>query len=453
MKEKTLLIKNGRVVDPAQNIDKVCNVLVRGGKVAEVTEALPEAEVVIDATGKIVCPGFIDIHTHEDFLDEKTGKLETNMSESGLHMGVTLRVCGNCGINVMDPVEYLDRIDNEGAAANVAMMAGHRYLREMNGGNDKYKPVDGETVEKMKKKAEEYLDKGCLGVSFGVKYIPGTTWAEITELSGLCRKDGKIVTSHVRNDVDGVFEAAEELARIGKECGVKVQFSHVGSMGGYGQMEKLLGDIEAFRKDGVDMMCDCYPYNAFSTSIGETTYDDGFLESYQADYDSILIVGGKYAGMRCNEAMFRELRATAPETATVGYFMKAEDVERALMSPLVMIGSDGIRQDGQGHPRASGSFAKFIREYVASGKISLSEGVAKVTSMAAERLGLDNKGNLKAGSDADIVIFSLDEVCDNATFENGRLDSQGFSYVLIGGEVALKDDKIIDGRLGRSVRR
>lgn len=133
--------------------------------------------------------------------------------------------------------------------------------------------------------------------------------------------------------------------------------------------------------------------------------------------------------------------------------MKEEDVETALLSPLVMIGSDGIRTEGMGHPRASGSFPKFIREYIRTGKISLSDGVRKMTTMAADRLNLPHKGNFLPGSDADIVIFDLDRVTDRATYENGQLPSEGFDWVLIGGEVALKDDQIVNDRLGRSVRR
>lgn len=156
-------------------------------------------------------------------------------------------------------------------------------------------PVSREDLDKMMASCRDYLDKGCLGISFGVKYVPGTTWEEIISLCRLCEKEDKLVASHVRADVAGVFDAADELARMGREGKVKVQFSHIGSMGGYGQMEQLLQNIEEYRRQGVDMLCDCYPYNAFSTGIGETTYDEGFLESYQSDYDSILIVNGKYA--------------------------------------------------------------------------------------------------------------------------------------------------------------
>lgn len=323
----------------------------------------------------------------------------------------------------------------------------------MNEKTDKYKPVSPEIIEEMVATSEECLKNGCIGVSFGVKYIPGSTWDEIMAIVNAGGRAGKIVASHVRQDVAGVFDAARELAQMGKEGNVKVQFSHIGSMGGYGQMKELLQQVEGYRKQGIDMMCDCYPYNAFSTGVGETTYDDGFLESYNADYDSILIVSGKYKGMRATKEIFDELRREAPETATVGYFMKAEDVEMALMSPLVMIGSDGVRVDGLGHPRASGTFPKFIKDYIKTGKLSMMDGIAKITTMAAERLELHKKGNLMAGSDADVVIFDLEKIKDCATYEDGQIPPEGIDYVILGGEIALKDGQPADQFYGKSIRK
>lgn len=452
---KSVWIKNGRIVDPAQKLDKVADLYIEDGKVKEIREIGGEdftADLIIDADGKIVTPGFIDIHMHEDEYDEKTDTIEESMSTSALLMGVTLDIGGNCGDNVCAPDKFLDITDRDGAPVNIGMLVGHTYLRNRDKRHDKYKSVGAEDIKKMTEQCEKFLNAGCLGVSFGVKYIPGTTWEEILPLVKLCGEKGKLVASHVRADVDGVFDASEELARMGKEGGAKVQFSHIGSMGGYGQMKELLAMIEGWRKEGIDMLADCYPYNAFSTGIGETTYDEGFLESYQADYDSILLVNGKYAGQRCTREIFDELRANAPDTGTVGYFMKEEDVDMALLSPLVMIGSDGVECDGLGHPRASGTFPRFIRNYIHTGKISMTEGIAKMTSMPAERLGLERKGNLRVGSDGDVVIFDPENICDLATYEDGQIPPAGIDWVLIAGEVAVKDGKVVNGKLGRAVR-
>lgn len=458
---RTVLIYGGTIIDPAQNIECRGDIVCADGKIAEIhlnpsneeTEHLKEtAEVHIDATDKFVTPGFIDIHMHEDHYDPESDTLEQNISKCMVLMGVTTALGGNCGSNCIAPDIYLDAVDRHGAATNIALMVGHTFLRNECGGSDKYAPVNDEVIKRMASMGEKYLDAGCLGVSFGVKYIPGTRWEEIISLSKLCRKDDKFVSSHVRNDVDGVFDACKELADIGREAGVKVQFSHIGSMGGYGQMKQLLEQIETYRENGIDMMCDCYPYDAFSTDIGATTYDAENFAAYQSDYSHILLCDGPYAGQRCTKEIFDEMRATRPDTMTVGYFMRQDEVDMALKAPYVMLGSDGILVDGQGHPRAAGAFPRFIRQYAAEGKMSLSEVIAKATTMAAQRLKLNHKGNLKQGSDADIVVFDLRRIEDCATYTQPTLPPNGIDWVLIGGEIAVKNGELVRDNLGRSVR-
>lgn len=454
MVKKTVCIKNGRIIDPKQNIDIESNLYLEDGKIKSITDQLMESDIEIDASGKIVCPGFVDVHMHEDLYLEEEDRLETHMAESALLMGVTTQIGGNCGENVYPPDRYLDLLERDGAAVNVGLLVGHTFLRDEEEPHDKYKPVSREALEKMTASCKNYLDAGCLGVSYGVKYIPGTTWEEIISLAKLCKKNDKLVASHVRMDVEEVFASAEELAQICREAGVKVQFSHVGSMGGYGQMEQLLAQLEGYRKEGLDLLCDCYPYSAFSTVIGATTYDEGFLDLYQQeDYSGILIVNGEYAGQRCTKEIYDVLRMTAPDTATVAYFMKDDDIDRALLSPMVMVGSDGLRKEGRGHPRASGTFPRFIKNYIKTGKISLIDGLAKMTSMPAERLQLPNKGNLCPGSDADVVIFDLDEITDCATFEDGQLPPKGIDYVFIGGGIAADHGCIVNRKLGNCIRR
>lgn len=376
---KTVLIFGGTVIDPAQNIECHGDIVCVDGKIAEIylnpkqneTDIRKEtADELIDATGKIVAPGFIDIHMHEDPYDPETDTLEQNISKCMVLMGVTTALGGNCGSNCAAPNIYLDAVDRQGAATNIALMVGHTFLRHECGGQDKYAPVNDDIIAEMVCRGEKYLDDGCFGVSFGVKYIPGTRWEEIIALSKLCQKSNKLVSSHVRNDVDGVFDACRELAEIGREAGVKVQFSHVGSMGGYGQMKRLLEQIESYRADGID----------------------------------------------------------------------------------IMLGSDGILVGSQGHPRAAGAFPRFLRQYAAGKKMSLSDAIAKVTTMPAKRLKLERKGNLLPGSDADIVVFDLEQIKDRSTYTQPVLPPDGIDRVLIGGETAVKDGKLIRDDLGRSVR-
>jgi len=456
------VIHGGTVADPSQGLFENTDLVCREGKVAEILVHPSEEKVAylrrnadyfIDASGKIVSPGFIDIHMHEDPYDAENDIINPNITVSMALMGVTTAIGGNCGSNEGEPDRYLDVIDRDGAPVNLALMAGHTFMREKCGGLDKYAPVSDGVVAEMENLAKRYLDAGCVGISFGVKYIPGTRWEEIAALSTLCGKEDKLVASHVRMDVDGVFDACSELAEIGRKAGVKVQFSHVGSMGGYGQMERLLNQIGQYRAEGIDMMCDCYPYDAFSTQIGATTYDSENFEAYRSDYSHILLCDGPYAGQRCNERIFEEMRRDRPETMTVGYFMRQSDVDMALMSTMVMLGSDGIRIGDQGHPRAAGAFPRFLRQFAATGRMPILEAIAKVTTMAADRIGLKDKGNLRVGSDADITIFDLNRIEDRATYEKPIVPPVGIEYVLIGGEPAVKDGMLARKNLGRAVRK
>lgn len=456
-----LLIFGGTVVDPSQGIECRADVICTDGKISDVIvnpspaktqEHKTTADHTIDATGKIVSPGFIDIHMHEDPYDPEKDTLTGKISKCMVRMGVTTALGGNCGSNNAPPDVYLDAVDRHGAATNIALMVGHTFLRHECGAEDKYSPISDDVLQRMVQEGERYLAAGCFGVSFGVKYVPGTQWKEIIALSRLCRNGDKLVSSHVRADVDGVFDACGELADIGKEAGVKVQFSHVGSMGGYGQMERLLAQIEGYRAEGIDIMCDCYPYDAFSTEIGATTYDADNFAAYHSDYSNILLCDGPYAGQRCTKEIFEEMRAKRPETMTVGYFMLQDEIDMALMAPYVMLGSDGILVDDQGHPRAAGAFPRFLRMYAAGKKMSLSDAIAKVTTNAAKRLKLANKGSLKSGCDADIVIFDLEQINDCATYSQPVLPPDGIEWVLIGGKVAVEHGNLIRDDLGRAIR-
>ena len=168
---------------------------------------------------------------HEDDYDPKTDTVSRSMAESALHMGVTLDIGGNCGDNAFDPKHYLDVTDRDGAPVNLGLLAGHTYLREQIPNHNKYKAVDALALKTMTKACASLLDCGCLGISFGVKYVPGTTPEELSALASLCQKGDKLVASHVRQDLDEVFAAADELATVSQACGVRVQFSHIGSMG------------------------------------------------------------------------------------------------------------------------------------------------------------------------------------------------------------------------------
>ena len=450
----SILLKNGRVIDPANRVDARLNVLIREGKIAQITSEEPEADEVLDVSGKIITPGFVDIHLHEDPVEN--GRIadqeETAIFCSMLRMGVTTALGGQFGINQCHPADYLDLVDRDGAAVNVAMLAGHTWFREASGHSDKYTRVTDQELEWMTAQLEKALDRGCMGISYGIRYSPGIDKRELLATAGVCRKGDKMIAAHIRSDAAEVYEAAQEFLEVGKEAGVSVEVSHIGSMAGFGQMEEFLRMVDEYRMNGLRVSCDCYPYYAFSTTIGSTTYDEGWLDRYHCGYDVVEMSEGKYRGQRCTKEIFEEMRRDHPEYLTVCYVMKDSDVDMAFRHPNVMLGSDGIMDHGQGHPRAAGSFPRLLAQFVRTGKLSLYEAVAMMTAMPAEKLGLKNKGRLNVGADADLVVLDLDRVRDRATFMEPTLPPEGIELVFIGGELAAREGKILRGKLGRAVR-
>ena len=451
----TILVRNGLLIDPKNRIRSRKNLLLEQGKVLAVTDAEPAADQIVEAAGRVVCPGFIDIHMHEDPL-EPDGTLydddERSVLRCMLRQGVTTAVGGNCGENRDHPVKYLDLADRTGAPVNLAMLAGHGYFRVRAGALDKYASASDGQIAAMTREITDCLEQGCLGVSFGIRYIPGLDRRELLAAAAPCARDGRIAAAHIRSDAEEVFAAAREFLDVGAALSVPLQVSHIGSMAGFGQMERFLSLIDEYRAGGVDAACDCYPYAAFSTGIGETTYDDGWLERYQCGYDVVEMAEGKYKGQRLTEETFREMRREHPEYKTICYVMQQEDVDVAFRHPGVFLGSDATLSRGQGHPRAAGTFARFLGKYVRTGTVGLYDAISRMTAEPAARLGLRNKGHLAVGADADLVIFDPETIDDRATFREPLLPPVGIDCVIVNGVIAARDGAVLRADAGRSVR-
>lgn len=451
-----ILLRGGRVIDPAQNIDERLNLLIEDGTVAALTHQTPDADETIDATGKVVCPGFIDVHMHED-APEADGRITPDgygaIYRTMLRMGVTTGVAGNCGDNLLDPGDFLDLVDTQHAPINLAMLAGHTYFRNLVGATDRYAPATKEQIATMAALVDRALFRGCIGVSYGIRYVPGITMEELLDTAAPAKKYGRMITAHIRSDAAEVFDAARELLDTGEKLGVPIELSHIGSMAGFGQMEEFLALVDSYRDRGLQVECDCYPYYAFSTGIGSTTYDPGWMERYHCDYDVVELCDGEFKGMRCTKELFDRVRAEHPQCHTICYVMQGDDVDRAYRHPHVMLGSDGILHRGDGHPRAAGAFPRFLAEFVRSGKVELCDAVRRMTTMAAIQLGLTHKGNLRLGSDGDVVVFDPETVKDNATFAQNLLPPTGIEWVIVNGILAAHNGEILNETAGKSVRK
>ena len=451
------IISGGVLLDPKAGLIHDQDIIISQGTIEKI---VPHASVsadnteyeVIDASGLIVSPGFIDMHMHEDPIDPETGKIRTCIFDTMLRMGVTTVVAGNCGDNMYDPGDYLDIVDRDGTSVNVAMLAGHIFYRRRATDKDRYSAIDEKEKAVMLAGLQKALDRGCVGISFGIRYEPGMTCQELLEVSRLCQKDHRLITAHVRNDAEYIFDSVEEFVAAGRELGLPMEVSHIGSMGAFGQMKQLLKQLDDYRAAGIDVTADCYPYDAFSTEIGTTTYDEGWLERYQCEYDACEFSEGKYKGQRCTKETFEEIRRDFPMCETVCYVMKQDEVDMALLDPHVCVGSDGVLSDGQGHPRAAGAFPRFYSRYVRSGLLTPQEGIRKMSADAAARLNLTKKGSLDVGADADLVLFDPDRLEDRATFAEPILPPVGIHRVIIGGETAVLNGEIVNGNLGKAVR-
>ncbi|MDR1831907.1 MAG: amidohydrolase family protein [Fusobacteriaceae bacterium] len=447
----TTAINNGTLIDPANRIFSKLNIGFEDGVITSVSATPMAADRVLDASGKYVCPGFVDLHMHEDYVS--AGEIRLNIFHKMLKMGVTTAIGGNCGICTDDPARYLDLVDR-GNPIHFGMLLPHEYLRRAAGVTDRYGPVSAATIREMSTHGKRLMkEAGLLGVSFGIRYVPGADFAELSEIARLGR--GACLCAHVRDDAAAIFPSIEEFLSLADGTDTHFQISHIGSMAGFGQMRQVYAMVDETRAArGLSVSFDCYPYGAFCTAIGAATYDEGFLERYGAGYGDLEVAEGPHKGERCTEALFREIRAKSPGTLLIAHVMQEEEIAFALANPNTVVASDGILgETGDGHPRAAGTFPRFLSCYVRDQKtMSLYEGIRKITAMPADILGT-HKGRLSVGADADLVIFDYEKLADRAAFAESALPPEGIDCVIVGGEIAYRDGVIRNDRAGRSVRK
>lgn len=453
-----LAIKNGYVTDPSGRIGSRLNVGVKNSRIAAVTRDDISGVEEIDAGGLIVSPGFIDMHIHEDLYDAEKDEFINIISDSMLKMGITTVIGGNCGKGYTeDPLEYLNTADRLGYPVNIGMLAPHEKIRSPFGDFDIYKPVDPRYLDSMKELLQSWLDGGCLGLSLGIEYDPGIDEAEAAALMSVAARNNKIVTVHQRSDGDKSIAAVKELIAYTASTGARLQISHLSSMCSFGDMEEALSLIDDNRIKGLDIGFDGYPYYAFCTYLGSAVFDEGFLKKYNYGdeyYARLQVASGPSAGKEMNREAFYRLREKEPCALIIAHFLNESEVDMCITHPACIVVSDGLYSNGQGHPRGSGTFPKLIREYVVGKKLlTLYDAIEKITWLPAQRMGLSSKGSLKIGADADITVFDLNTIRDDATYQESRKPPAGIEYVVINGEIALKHGTVIKNRLGKSVRK
>jgi N-acyl-D-aspartate/D-glutamate deacylase len=443
-----VVIMNGRVMNPESGLDSTgLNIGIRGDSIAVITREAIVGKRIIDATGLIVAPGFIDI-------------LSYNPNQRGVWNKIADGVTTNLAMHggTAYPESWYARFEKERPPVNFG--ASFFYTEARNTfGLDRYQSAQPHQIEKLVTMAEEGLNKGCLGISFSLEYVPGISADEIRPMMHLAARYSVPVFFHLRySDMEEPgtnIEATNEVIDYARESGAAVHIDHINSTGGTFSMSESLALIERARAEGLDITACTYPYNFWGTYLNSARFDRGWQKRFRISYEDLQIAG---TTERLTKETFDRYRKEGK--LAVAYAIPEEDVVAALRSPFVMIGSDAILTSGNNHPRASGAFARTIALYVREkNTISLMEALAKMTIMPARRLeqsspAMKRKGRLTVGADADIVLFSFEEIQDRATVERPDRMSEGIRYVLVGGSV-VKDPSGLkrNVRAGKAIRR
>lgn len=497
-----VLIRNGRVVDGAGNAWFRGDVAVRDGRIAAVGALNGRSAArMIDAAGRMVAPGFIDVHTHIEGGVEKVPR-----GDNFLRDGVTTVVTGNCGGSELQLAPWFAKLEKSGLGLNVASLIGHNTVRSevMGRANRLATP---EEIARMQALVEKAMREGAVGFSTGLIYIPGTysNPDEVVALAKAAARYNGVYASHMRDEGERVTEAINEAVRVGKEAGMRVQLSHfkIDNRKLWGASDASLALIEKYRREGVDVVVDQYPYDRSSTNLGirlpSWALADGDdkvrarLESKstrgeikremlklladlgQPDYQFCLVgrfrPKPEYEGktipeitkLMGREATVDNQAETILDLMQLGraqmiyHSMGGQDVERILRYPWTAIASDGgIQEFGIGvpHPRSYGTNARVLGEYVRNrGVLTVEDAVRRMTSLPARTFGFRDRGLIREGMAADLVIFDPARVGDVATYQQPHQFSEGIDFVLVNGVLAVENGQLTPARGGRVLRK
>ncbi|WP_053954802.1 amidohydrolase family protein [Inediibacterium massiliense] len=448
----TIKIINGKIPDFNQRKFVQQDIFIQEGKITEIGKIYREAQKVIDAQNRIVSPGFIDIHMHEENLMAENYNYD--IANYMLNMGVTTCAGGNCGLSMTPLIDFISFVEKTGAPTNYIMFTGYNNLREEAGYNDRYASIDSYAMGKIQKLIERDIQAGAVGMSFGIEYSPGISFEEIITASHAIPNTDYLLSAHYRYDEVRSKESIEEMIEIANQTKIPFQISHLGSAAAFGFMDDCLDTIRKARNEHIDIMADCYPYDAFCTQIGSAVFDEGCLERWHRNYNDLLLTQPPYKNQRCTKEIFEDARKNYPNILTVAFAMDEEEVIKALKEPFIMIASDGIYTNGQGHPRGAGTFPRVLGHFVREkNAIELLDALEKMTKIPAQRLKLFQKGEIKEGMDADITIFDDQTIIDQASFDKPNLKPQGIDYVLINGKIAIENGIIIHNANGKIIKK
>ncbi len=473
------LIVNASIVDGTGSAARAGAVRIDGDRIVEVGALEPKGgEAVVDAGGLVLAPGFIDVHSHHE-----EGLFEMRDAAPVVSQGVTTIVAGQDGSMTYGVRDLFERMEKTPVAINVATFVGHGSVREDVMGKDGYRrhATDAE-IARMRVQLDEGMQAGALGLATGLEYDPGIYSApgEIIELAREAKRHGGRYISHIRSEERDFWQAIDEILAIGRETGIPVQVTHIklAMVEWWGQADRLLGVLDKARADGIDVTADIYPYEAWHSDLTVLFPERDFTSRKSAQFaldhvsppDGIILsryspepalVGKTLAEIAKEKGMdpaatLMDLIARSnhegAEQSIIGQGMTEEDVAALIVWPYASICSDGSLESM--HPRGRGAFTKVLRVYVRERRLlTLEEAVRKMTGLAAASLGIADRGTIRPGAYADLVLFDPATVADRSTFEDPAALSVGIEKVWVNGVAVWEGGKPSGAHPGRGVKR
>lgn len=446
-----LVIVDGLLIDPERLVAEPGYVGIEHHRIACIgSGSPPPARSVIDAAGNMVCPGFIDVHGHLD------GHVRTGLLS--LHQGVTTTIGGNCGYSPDDLDAFFSGQEALGYPIHQAEFIGHSFsLRRQVGIEDPFATATPAQIQQMAALAERALDKGACGISFGLGYAPGTTHEEALALCEQAAAQGRIVAIDTNMRTKSDLFSLVEVLYLARQSKARMLVSHFVYQYGDRIEEEALALMEHAREHGIDIWADSGMYTHWATSIGCALFEPHLLQDSQIELWHLRMATGEHRGQVLDQALYEHVRAEHPNDAVVVEVDHEEAVFTILRASYVMPSSDaGSYEPGEGHPQIAGTFPRFFAKMVADRKdLSWPEAIARATLLPARTLGLSDRGRLREGCAADLVIFDPHALRDRADYVGlGLPDAlpDGILHVIVGGIHALSNRRVLCDTAGRPLR-
>ncbi len=468
-----IVLVGGTLID-GTGTDRVrANLRIRGERIVEIGDFVPGVrDTVVDVTGLIVAPGFVDIHNHS-----AGGIQEEPAATSQIAQGITTLALGPDGGGPFEVKEMLDAIEANPPAPNVLTFVGHGTVRRHVLAEDFKRQASDQEINLMEDLVEQAMREGAYGLSSGLEYDPGfySSATEVIRLASIASRHDGIYMSHIRDESYEVLDAIGEAIEVGRRANLPVQISHIklGTVEVWGRTDEVFRMIEEARAEGIDVAADAYPYNAWSSGITVLVPSREF-DDPAAVRKGIDDVGGPGTILITRsrehpEYSFKTLEEIAEEremtdvelymeivaeggASVVCSSMTADDVQAFLTHPNVMVSSDG--GINARHPRGAGTFPRVLAKFVREEEVlTLEQAIHKMAAMPAERLGLEDRGVLTEGAWADVIAFNPETVIDRSTFQDPFVMAEGIEYVFVNGTLVWEEGEITEARPGLVLRR